>query len=643
MKTRTSRPARIWALTLAILLLLNLAFFAWNAGPLLEQRGISIPFLKHDPPASAQATETPAPTATASPLAPTDTVAPISFFEPGSSAASLRMQGIMLLAMRDGSNIHLFAYHPLYLSLTRLTNQPWDDMMPSISPDGTQVAYASNQSGFWDLYLLDLVSGEQQRLTATPEYEGSPTWSPDSQWIAYERYNGADLDVYLLSLADRGAAPVPLTEDPGMDRSPAWSPKGREIAFVSTRTGEEEIWLARLDRIDDRFVNLSQSSLSLDRYPVWSKDGSRLAWSTERKGDRKVAAWNPAQPDLQAQVIGEGNRATWSPDGAQLFAEVRDPQGVGLAAYDTNTTRLSMPLITLPGSVYGMTWITGPLVGWLADRVENPDQSPSPPLWQPALTRTVAPAGRKGLVSLGDVTAPQALLQDEVDEAFTALRQQVAEETGWDALSSLENAYVPLTTPLTPSIQNDWLYTGRAFAVNPLLQTAGWLVISKEEFSGQVYWNVYLKARYQDGSMGMPLSEMTWDIQARYSGDPQAYEQGGKPGQTPVGYWVDLTELARRYDWERLPSWTNWKTFYPSIRFNQFVLTGGLDWSQAMAEMYPVEALNTPTSVPTVTLTPTETPQPTPTPVTPTPTPTSTPTRTVTATATQTVSSPSTQ
>ncbi len=136
---------------------------------------------------------------------------------------------------------------------------------------------------------------------------------------------------------------------------------------------------------------------------------------------------------------------------------------------------------------------------------------------------------------------------------------------------------------------------------------------------------------------------MTWDIQSRYSGDPQAYEQGGKPGQTPVGYWVDLTELARRYDWERLPSWTNWKTFYPSIRFNQFVLTGGLDWSQAMAEMYPAEALNTPTSVPTVTLTPTEAPQPTPTPVTPTPTPTSTPTRTVTATATQTVSSPSTR
>jgi TolB protein len=399
---------------------------------------------------------------------------------------------------------------------------------------------------------------------------------------------------------------------------------------VSTRSGDEEIWLARLDRIDDRFVNISRSAQSQDRYPAWSKDGSQLAWSAERKGDRKIVIWDPALLDRPARQVSEGDRAAWSPDGAQVFAEVRDPQGVGLAAFDSKTGRLSMPLISMPGALYGMTWITGPLVGWLADGVENPDQAPAAPLWQPALTRTVAPAGRKGLVSLGDVTAPQALLQDEVDEAFVSLRQQIAKETGWDALSSLENGYVPLTTPLTPSIQNDWLYTGRAFAVNPLLQTAGWLVITKEDFSGQVYWNVYLKARYQDGSMGMPLTEMVWEINARYNGDPQAFELGGRPGQAPAGYWIDLTEMASRYGWERLPSWTNWKTFYPSIRFNQFVMPGGLDWSQAMAEMYPIEALHTPTSVPTVTLTPTETPKPTRTPVLPTAT--ATPTLRATAT-----------
>jgi hypothetical protein len=108
--------------------------------------------------------------------------------------------------------------------------------------------------------------------------------------------------------------------------------------------------------------------------------------------------------------------------------------------------------------------------------------------------------------------------------------------------------------------------------------------------------------------MGAPLTTLVWDILASYTGDPQAYEHGGKASPPPAGYWIDLTEIARRYAWERLPSWINWRTFYPSIRYNQFVMTGGLDWNQAMAEIYPVEALQTATSVPTTTLTPTATP-----------------------------------
>jgi TolB protein len=243
-------------------------------------------------------------------------------------------------------------------------------------------------------------------------------------------------------------------------------------------------------------------------------------------------------------------------------------------------------------------------------------------LWQPVLTRTVAPAGRIGLVPLSDISAPHALLHDAVDEAFSALRQQVSAETGWDALSSLENAYVPLTSPPTPSIQDDWLYTGRAFAVNPLVLSAGWMTIAREDFSGQTYWRVYLKARYQDGSMGMPLMEQTWDLNSRFAGDTRAYEQGGQVGPALPGYWIDLTELAGRYNWQRLPAWNNWRSFYPSIRFNQFVITDGLAWRQAMDELYPPEALATSTPLPALIPTETDLPKFTPRPVTETPTPT---------------------
>ena len=125
--------------------------------------------------------------------------------------------------------------------------------------------------------------------------------------------------------------------------------------------------------------------------------------------------------------------------------------------------------------------------------------------------------------------------------------------------------------------------------------------------------------------MGMPIYQTIWDMNARYSDNTRYYEQGGRPLPAPPGYWIDLTELAARYGWERLPSRTSWRTYYPSIRFNQFVITGGLDWNAAMAEIYPPEALMTITPYPTYTPLPSMTPEnpvePDPPTLTPTPTP----------------------
>ncbi len=621
-------------IALLVLVILNLAAFGWIARPFLEQHGLRLPFpqaslAQSNAPA---ATPEPSPTATLPVVDPTDTAIPISLPDRESPEDLLAREGILLLAMRDGTNIHLFAYHPLYLPFTRLTDLPWDDISPALSPDGTRIAYSSRQNGYWDIYILDLVSGQQERVTDTPEYEASPTWSPDGQWLAYERYNGANLDIYIQSLAQAGSEIIQLTDSAGADHSPAWSPAGREIAFVSTRSGDEEIWLARLDEVEDRFVNLSKNSQSRDRFPAWSMDGQQLAWAAEKEGDHHPVILSQDQPDQPVRLSGEGNRAAWSPDGAVLFVEIQDPQGSSLAAYEIASGSLTFPPVPLPGSLHGMTWIKGPIAGWLASRVEQSDanQTLAPELWQPVLTRTVAPSGRMGLVALDNVAAPQPLLHDAVDEAFVALRQRIAGETGWDTLSSLENAYVSLTTPPTPSIQQDWLYTGRAFAVNPLLVSAGWMAITREDFGGQTYWRVFLRARYQDGSMGAPIYDMAWDLNARYSGDPVAYEQGGRLGQAPAGYWIDLTELASCYGWERLPSWINWRTFFPSIRFNQFVMTGGLDWYRAMMEIYPPEAMQTATSIPTYTPPATRTPADGPAQrntTTPTPSPTPVATR----------------
>ena len=260
----------------------------------------------------------------------------------------------------------------------------------------------------------------------------------------------------------------------------------------------------------------------------------------------------------------------------------------------------------------------------------------------------ITPAGdvpnqRWTVVQVANIQAPFPQMHDLVDESFAALRQRVSNETGWDALASLENAFVPLTTSLEPGMDEDWLYTGRAFAINSLMANAGWMVTLREDIGAQTYWRIYIRCALQDGSLGEPIHNAPWNLNARYDLDPRTYEQGGVYAPVPAGYWVDITSLAQAYGWERQPSLPTWRTYYKGARFTTFANTGGLTWYQAMRELYPEQALVTPTKVMAPTMTPTSTATLTPSKVpTRTPrmtfTPSSTPTITLTPSETPTPS-----
>ena len=556
--------------------------------------------------------------------------------------------GLIVLALREGLYSRLFLFHPQNLPLSRITNGEWDDITPAISPDGRRIAFASNRDGFWDLYLLDLDTGETTRLTDTPEYEASPSWSPDGLFLAFESYRQGNLDIFIQPL-DGSQPAIQLTNDPAADFSPAWSPQGRQIAFVSTRSGDPDIWLYNLD--DASQTNLSRTPDSTEGHPAWSPDGNRLAWAANRNGLRRLYV-QPIDDPAPAQIVGQGDWPVWHPAGETLLTAVEAPNSTSLAAYRVADGLIALPALPLPAAVQGIDWGMLQPPDPFPETLRAAAQATPGLLWLPALTpQPDLPDGRQGLVRLQDVQAPDPRLHDIADESFQALRKRVADLTGWDFLAQLENAFVPLTAPLPPGMGNDWLYTGRAIAVNTTPLSAGWMVIVREDFGQQTYWRVYLLARFQDGSQGKPLRAQPWDLNARFNGDPAVYEQGGRLASIPEGYWIDFTALARAYGWERVPALLTWRTFYQGTRFNEFVHRLGIDWRSAMLELYPPEALITPTPIMPVTpsLTPTRTPSPTITPIptrtplptqtpttTPTPTRTSSPTLTPTPTPTQT-------
>jgi TolB protein len=545
---------------------------------------------------------------------------------------------VVLFSYEEDGDAHLFAYSPDDMPLMRLTAGEWDDISPAPSPDGEKIAFASNRSGFWDLYLLELASGDVTQLTDTPEYEGAPSWSPDGSFLAFEAYEDDNLNIIVGPADDPLRDFIRLTAAPSSDHSPAWAPGGRQIAFIS----DGEVILANLDESDDsRFQNLSNTALASESHPVWSPDGSRLAWASSSLsvGRSGIYVWEPSK-NVPASWIGDGNWPAWNAAGDQLLATLAAPNSTYLTAYSMDG-RLLQPLTPFPApAMRGLSWASLVMPGEFPDSFRQAAELTPAPLWaanaQPA---PEGPSDRWSVVDLEGVQAPYPKLHDLADEAFAALRERVQGEVGWDALAALENAFVPITMTLDPGFGEDWLYTGRAFAINSLMTNAGWMVAVREDFGAQTYWRLYLRAQLQDGSLGEPLRDTPWDLSARYNLDPRIYEQGGTYSEVPEGYWVDVTSLALQYDWERVPALPNWRTFYRGARFSEFALTGGMDWYSAMLQLYPPDVLVTPTRVLPPTITPTRTPLPTWPPLpprTPRPTVTASPTRSPTITRTPT-------
>ncbi len=563
-------------------------------------------------PAASTPTETPVPVANT----------PVS--DPGG--------GVLVLSMTETGTAHLFAFSPTTLTLTRLTSDPWDDITPALSPDGTRIAYASRRNGYWDLYTLNLQTGEILRLTDTLEYDAAPSWSADGTWVVCESYTGDNLDLFVRSATDPTKAPIRLTDSPAADHSPVWEPgAGRQVVFISNRSGQDDVWLADLGRTgEERYTNISNTPLARESHPVWSADGMQIMWaSVDGAGLSGIYVYDTRTPEVPARWAGTGNWPVWQ-DASHILTLLLLPNQTTLTGFVFPSGELTLALTPLSGTIRGMAWLPTGLPDLLPSSVKNAAAQTPAPLYSITFPdRTGIPAGRASLTDLENVQAPYPQLHDAAADSFAALRQRVAYAVGWDALASLSNAFVPLTTPLDPGLSEDWLYTGRAFTLNPLLVDAGWIAAVREDDGAQTYWRLYLRTLARDGSQGEPLHTAPWDFNARYVGDPSLYDQGGGiMDPIPSGYWFDLTALAAEYGWERLPALSNWRTYSTGARFNEFAFTQGLDWHTAMLELYPPEALITPTIVIPPTRTPTATPKSyrTPTPsVTPTINPTFTP------------------
>ena len=126
--------------------------------------------------------------------------------------------------------------------VTRLTDDPADDLDPQWSPDGRSIAFVSERDGSRVLFVMSADGSSVTRLSNVSAEAGSPRWSPVRRVIAFSSKRGTNRIV--VANADSSRVRL-LTEDHGS--YPQWSPDGNRIAFVSERGGSRAIYVMNSD------------------------------------------------------------------------------------------------------------------------------------------------------------------------------------------------------------------------------------------------------------------------------------------------------------------------------------------------------------------------------------------------------------
>lgn len=237
-------------------------------------------------------------------------------------------------------------------TVTQLTADPANDVMPALSPDGKKIAFASDRSGAWKIYMMSASGGQAVQLTSDPSHDLHPSWSPDAKRLVFCR---------LGQMSGRWELWVVETDRPssaefiGFGMFPEWcsvagtgAAGNDKIAFQRGRErGDRAFSLWTIDYKPGSSGNLTEivaSRGSAAINPTWSPDGLWLAYSVipvghesgKRAASPASAAAEPARADLWITSIDGGARVnlssgrfanvmpTWGPENKVYFVSNRN-------------------------------------------------------------------------------------------------------------------------------------------------------------------------------------------------------------------------------------------------------------------------------------------------------------------------------
>ena len=270
------------------------------------------------------------------------------------------------------------------LAAVPLTTYPGEEHGPSLSPDGTRVAFSwiGENRHESDIFVKTIGSDSKIQLTDDSAFDFSPAWSPDGERIAFLRKPSADpSDAEVFVVPALGGTEQRLYRSNAFQlllnfgTQLAWSPDGKWLVLPARPESTGPIRLAAISLTtgEKRWLTEPEPGMIGDRSPAFSSDARTLAF-VRREGfgsghfvylldlsvsldpsfaPRRIAtsnsqvnsiSWIPAQDRL---VLTEGPAApqpglwmasAWD-DGATFYWPERHSRSVSTAVTPEGTLR----------------------------------------------------------------------------------------------------------------------------------------------------------------------------------------------------------------------------------------------------------------------------------------------------------------